>query len=64
MLQQLPLDNSTAIETIAKLQAELAELEAKKAGDWEKQAEGLREKIKRVASAQRARETIQNAPSR
>ena len=60
VLNQLPLDNSAAVDKIAKWQTELEELEAKKAGDWEKEAAALREKIDRLARSQRARETIQN----
>ena len=61
VLQQLPLDNSAAVDKIAKWQAELDDIETKKAADWEKQAQTLREKIERLARAQRARETIQNS---
>ena len=62
VLQQLQLDGSAAVEKIAKWQAELTEIEAKKSGDWQKEALALREKIDRLAASQRARERIQNSP--
>ena len=62
VLAQLPLDNTVAVERIAKWQAELEDIEAKKAGDWEKQALEKRWQIARLAHSQKARETIQNPP--
>ena len=63
VLQQLRLDDSTAVEKIAKWQAGLAEIEEKKAGDWQKQALEMRQKIADLAKAQKARETIRNPPA-
>ncbi len=63
VLQQLQLDNSSAVEKIARLQEDLDEIETKKEGDWEKKAQEKREQIGQAARLQKARETIQNVPA-
>jgi hypothetical protein len=62
VLEQLDLDATAGLEKLAKLQEELAQLEEKKAGDWQEEAKRKREQIEYVARLQRAREALQTAP--
>jgi hypothetical protein len=60
VLGQLQADNTAGLEKIAKLQAELAEIEDKKADNWTTKAHERRLQIERVVALVRAREAVQN----
>ena len=63
VLEQLQQDNTAAIERISKLQASLAEVEAKKEVGWEKKAEELSDAIARAMGEQKARGEKRSNPS-
>ena len=54
VFQQLQLAGSPALEKIAKWQTEIAEIQTKKAVDWQKEAQQFRGKNDRLAAAQLA----------
>jgi hypothetical protein len=64
VLDQLQRDDTPAVEKIAKWQAEIAGIEARKEPGWEKKKQENLDQIERVASVRRARERIQNSPPR
>jgi hypothetical protein len=60
VLGQLQADNTAGLEKIAKLQAELAEIEAKKEDGWTTKAQEKREQISQLAALIRAREAVRS----
>ena len=62
VLGQLEADNTVGLEKIAKLQAELAQIEEKKDDGWTTKANEKREQINRFAALVRAREAVQSSP--
>ena len=64
VLSQLMKDSGPVVEKIARLQAELADIQEKKASGWEKLAAETQAKIDSAAAIQRARQTIDDGGRR
>ena len=62
VLGQLQADGTVGLEKIAKLQAELVEIEERKDDGWTMKANEKREQINRFATLVRAREAVQSTP--
>jgi len=60
VLGQLEADNTAGLEKIAKLQAELTQIEEKKDDNWTTKAQEKREQINRVVALVRAREAVRS----